>query len=134
MANSQQHGDAGLKIYDLIIFGDIHLLLIGFVKHMLKLATTQSRLRIESLLKYQYYYQRNEISQEELENSRKNLYIQLHSYYTALRSVYCIPRFPHADKHLSKISASNTRLQSSVAGRLPGLISIGEAEVSVVVL
>jgi len=40
MANSQSHGDGILKIYELIIHGDIHFITDWFVKNILKLATT----------------------------------------------------------------------------------------------
>jgi len=50
------------------------------------------------------------------------------------RTTVCVlnSRFPACRQNLSKISASNTRLNRPVLGRLCGLISVGEAEVSIV--
>jgi len=51
------------------------LLLIRFVKIMLKISTKQARLWIVFLLKYSSYYQRTEIVHDGLESNRKNVYI-----------------------------------------------------------
>jgi hypothetical protein len=75
-----------------------------------------------------YYYYSIENALDFLEYNLTNLYNQLHAYLFTFQSVYWIPRLLHADKYLSKFFTSNWRLNRAVGCRLPGLMSVWEAE------
>jgi len=76
MANSQYHGDAEIKIYELIIHGDsIYFIADWFCKKYAKISHNVDYVVNRILLKYQCYYQRTEIAHNVLANNPKNLYI-----------------------------------------------------------